>query len=148
MSGPDVPLADLEAAAELAREGGRSRLGRPRQRTARELLTRFGGGDTATRERATAALELAGVIAVPSLREADLDAPVTLRPREAPVPEAVPLDRRIRIGAVGLLALALLVAVALLLHHVVGGSGGQRASALPATATAPATTAPATTPSP
>jgi hypothetical protein len=130
----EVRLPDLEVAAELAREGA-SPFGR--RLTARALLERFGGEDPATRRRASAALEVAGVVAVPPLEDAELDSFVALR-RAAIAPVAVALDRRVRIGAAGLLAIVVLVVVAVLLRHVAGGTG-QRAIALPASAPATAT---------
>jgi hypothetical protein len=140
---PAVRLPDLEVAAELAREGA-SPFGR--RLTARALLQRFGGEDGATRRRATAALELAGVVAVPSLADAELDRVVTLR-RAPPRRAAIPLDRRVRFGAAGLLAIVLLVVVAVLLRNVAGGTGA-KVSALPASAPAAAPTAPVTAAAP
>jgi hypothetical protein len=136
VSGPthDVRLPDLEVAAELAREGA-SPFGR--RLTARALLERFGGEDPATRRRASAALELAGVVAVPPLEDAELDSFVALR-RAAIAPVPVALDRRVRLGAAGLLAIVVLVVVAVLLRHVAGGTG-EKAIALPASAPATAT---------
>ena len=62
-----VPLADAAVAEELAREAaGPFGYKRP----ARELLARFGGQDGDARRRATAALELSGVVADPPLAEA------------------------------------------------------------------------------
>jgi hypothetical protein len=142
VSGPEdeVRLPDLEVASELARESA-SPFGR--RLTVRALLERFGGEDPATRRRASAALELAGVDPVPALADAELDGIVTLR-RATPRREAVPLDRRVRLAAAGLLAIVLLVVVAVLLRDVAGGTG-KKASALPASApaTAPAAAAPA-----
>jgi hypothetical protein len=142
VSGPEdeVRLPDLEVASELAREGA-SPFGR--RLTVRALLERFGGEDPATRRRASAALELAGVDLVPPLADAELDGIVTLR-RATPRREAVPLERRLRLGAAGLLAIVLLVVVAVLLRDVAGGTG-KKASALPASApaTAPTAAAPA-----
>lgn len=99
-----VPLEDVEAVAELAREAA-SPFGY--RRPAQELLARFGGDTPDARRRATAALALAGVVADPplasvqpfqwvQLRRAEVDPtalapePAAASPAPAPEPAAPP----------------------------------------------------------
>ncbi|ADB52113.1 hypothetical protein [Conexibacter woesei] len=91
-----VPLADAAVADELAREAaGPFGYKRP----ARELLARFGGEGDDARRRATAALQLSGVVADPPLAEAAPHQFVQLRrataaPGVAPAPPAAAAPAR------------------------------------------------------
>lgn len=127
------------------------------------LLERFGGAgdDEERRDRTAAALELVGLVADPPLSVAEPHQLVHLRlaaPYAAPADQAdpvrvgvrapVPTRGQVRAGALGLLALVVVVAAAMLLRSV-AGDGGARISELPA-GTQPTTSAasapPRTTP--
>lgn len=166
-----VPLEDVEAAAELAREAA-SPFGY--KRPASRLLARF-DGDPA---RATAALALSGIAADPPLTTArpgqlvqlhqqrvdappPADEPAELMPRRPSWAMRVaarnapsgPVSRegRFRAGAIGLLALVALLIAVVLLRGAIGSPDDRGGTTAPAATdaaqieTTPATATPATT---